>query len=341
MEIMTDQALNHHVDDLRVPYLEGLLSSEERSSFEDHVRQCPACASKLEEMSHWVSTFKENAAEMCPDSWEVFDFVRSGKDPRGIISSHLDTCPSCRADAESLGADVSKRTMPADLWQKMKSLSGKQPASRRAEPSYQWILDAVDRIVDVFRPVALVPLTVAAAVFLIVLLYPFGPAPIKVALSSVNWGPEPSALNIMGAEPSTGLPLEAKRERLGVVIVFSDVKRLPDQNLVDSFYRALEPPRNVRDRYQVVSPKELERTAGEDILKAADDSALIALMRSKLNVSKAFIVEVVPQEDKFAVLARLIDTGDGRVIRTWNSGKLTKAELVSALEDSTRSIFHP
>ena len=102
---------------------------------------------------------------------------------------------------------------------------------------------------DLFRPVALVPLAVAAAVFLIVLLHPFGPAPIKVALSSVTWGPEPSALNIMGGDSSTSLPAETKQERLGVVIFFSNVKQIPDQNHIDSFYRALEPPRSIRDRY--------------------------------------------------------------------------------------------
>lgn len=338
---MTDQALDRHVDDLRVPYLEGLLSPEERSSFEDHVRQCPACASKLMEMSRWISTFKDNAAEMCPDGWELFDYVRSGKDPRGLMSSHLKTCASCRADAESFKTHAYRKAVPADLWRKMASLSGKQPASRGAERSYQWILDVLGRVMDLFRPVALVPLTVAAAVFLIVLFYPSGPAPMKVALSSVNWGPEPSTLNIMGSDSPTRLPAEAKRERLGVVILFSDVKQIPDQNSIDSFYRALEPPRNVRDRYHIVSPKELRRVAGADLRKAADDKALTDVMRSKLSISNALIVEIVPKDDRYGILARLIDTGSGHVIRTWSSGKLTESELVSALEDSTQSLFHP
>ncbi len=338
---MTNQVLDHHVDDLRVPYLEGLLSPEERLNFEEHVRQCPACTSKLEEMSHWASVFKDIAREMCPDGWELFDYVRSGKDTRGIISSHLDTCPSCRADAESFRADASKRAMPADLWQKMKSLSGKQSASRVAERPYRWILDAMDKVMDLFRPVALVPLTVAAAIFIIVLLYPSGPAPIKVALSSVNWGPEPSALNIMGTESPVSSPAEAKRERLSVVIFFSNVKQFPDQNRIDSFYRALEPPKDLRDRYHVVSPLELKRVAGEYLSKAADDKALISVMRSRLNISKALMVEIVPKDDGYGILARLIDVGTERVIRTWNSGNLTEGELASALEDSTQLLSGP
>ena len=338
---MTEQALDHHVDDLRVPYLEGLLSPEERSSFEDHVRQCPSCASKLTEMSRWISAFKDNAAEMCPESWELFDYVRRGDDPRGMMSSHLKTCASCGADAESFKARAAAQVVPADLWRKMTSLSGKQPASRGAERLHQWISDAAGRVMDLLRPAVLVPITVAATVFAIVLLYPTGPAPIKVALSSVNWGPGPSALNIMGTDSQTGLPAGAKRERLGVVILFGKVKQVPDQNRIDSLYRALEPPGSVRDRYQVVSPLELRRAAGADLRKAADDKALIAVMRSKLGISKALMVEIAPKDDRYEILARLIDTGSGHVIRTWNSGKLTKAELVSALEDSTQSLFHP
>jgi hypothetical protein len=257
------------------------------------------------------------------------------------MQSHLKTCASCRADAESFKAYTSKQVIPADLWQKMKSLSGKQPVGRAVERSYQWILDAVDRVMDLFRPAVLVPLTVAAALFIIVILHPSGPAPIQVALSSVNWGPEPSALNIMGNEAPTSLPAEAKQERLGVVNFFSNVKQIPDQNHIDSFYRALEPPRSIRDRYHVVSPMELRRVAGEDLLKAADDKALIAGMRSKLSIAKALVIEIVPRGDRYGILARLIDTGTEQVTRTWNSGNLTEAELVSALEDSTQLLLRP
>src|SRR5271157_159548 len=110
---MTDQVSNHHMDDLRLPYLEGLLSPEEQSNFEAHLRKCRACTSKLEEMSQWVSTFKDNAPEMCPEGWELFDYVRSGKDPSGMMLSHLKTCASCRADAESFRAYTSKQVVPA------------------------------------------------------------------------------------------------------------------------------------------------------------------------------------------------------------------------------------
>jgi hypothetical protein len=86
---------------------------------------------------------------------------------------------------------------------------------------------------------------------------------------------------------------------------------------------------------------QLRRAAGADLVKAADDKALIAVMRSKLGISEALIVEIAPKDDGYGILARLIDTGSGRVIRTSSSGKLTKAQLISALEDSTQSLLRP
>ena len=127
---MKDQLLDDHVDDLRLPYLEGLLSPEEKASFEDHLDQCPACKSKLEEMSRWASVLGENAHEMCPDAWELFDYVRSGKDLRGTISSHVETCHLCSTDVESFRKEISAEAVPEALWKKMQNLSQARVADR-------------------------------------------------------------------------------------------------------------------------------------------------------------------------------------------------------------------
>ena len=338
---MKNQVLNHHVDDLRLPYLEGLLSPEERSNFEDHLRKCTVCTSKLEEMSRWTSVFKDNAREMCPDGWQLFDYVRSGKDTLGIMSSHLETCPSCLADAESFKAYTAKQGVPSDLWKKMQALPGTPLVDRAAGRSYQWVLETLDRLMELFRPAVLAPVAVAAAVLIIVFLYPARPAPRMVALSSVNWGPEPSALNLMGKDLPTSLPTGAQKERLGMVILLSNFKHLPDQNRIDSFYRALEPSKDIRDRYDVVSPEELRRVAGEDLMMAADDKALVEGIRSTSKISKALVIEIVPSRERYGIVARLIDTATGGVTGKSDSWNLTEAELTSAMEDATQALLHP
>ena len=336
---MKDEFPDQHVDDLRLPYLEGLLSSEERSNFEDHLRQCPTCTSKLEEMSRWVSSFKENAREMCPEEWELFDYVRSGKDPHGMMSSHLDACPLCRADAESFEAVASKQTVPADLWRKMKGLSGAPVVDRSVGASYQWIWEAVDRLMDLFRPAVLAPVAVAVTILIVVFLYPAGPTARMVALSSVKWGPAPSSWTLMSPDRPTSLPDGAKKERLGAVILFSNVKHLPDQNLTDSFYRAIEPAKQIRDQYDVVSPEELRQVAGEELLKASDEKALVEVMRSKMKISKAVVIEIVPSKEKYGIVAHLIDTATGGIIGKQDSWNLTEAQLAPALESATKSLL--
>jgi hypothetical protein len=338
MEIMKDPMLDHHVDDLRLPYLEGLLGPEERSKFEDHVRKCPDCTSKLEEMSHWASVFENNARDMCPEGWQLFDYVRTGQDSTGMVSSHLEKCPLCLAEAESYKAHPSSQAMPEDLWKKMQSLSGKPTVDRSAGPSYQWVWETLDRIRDLFRPAVLAPVAVAAVLLIVVFLYPAGPAPRMVALSSVNWGPD---LTLMSKGVRRTAPVEAKKERLGAVILLSNFKRLPDQDRIDSFYRAIEPAGDIRERYEILSPDKLKQMAGEEPLRAVDDKALAEGMRSRLKISKALVIEIVSGGEKYGILSRLVDTSNGATIKKRDSWNLTEAELPSALEDATRSLLTP
>ncbi len=342
---MKDQVQDDHVDDLRLPYLEGLLSPEEKANFEEHLDQCPACKSKLEEMNRWTSILSENAREMCPDAWELFDYVRSGKDLRGTISSHVEACHLCSTDVESFRKDMSAQAVPQALWKKMQALSGKPAADRPHESAYQWFLDKLGSLMELFRPTMLVPAAVAVTILLVVFLYPTGPAPTVVALSSVKWGPEPSALNLMGSDKDSILPSgakeewEAKKETFGVVILFSNVKQPPDRNLTDSLYRAVEPPKDVRDRYNVVSPDEIRQVAGKDLLNAPDESSLIKIMRSKLKISRALVIEVVPSGNRYGIVARLINTDSGAASEKWDSWNLTDGELPDALERAAEALL--
>jgi hypothetical protein len=160
-----------------------------------------------------------------------------------------------------------------------------------------------------------------------------------VALSSVKWGPEPSALNLMGSDKDSILPSEANKELLGVVIRFSKVKQTPDKNLIDSLYRAVEPPKNVRDRYSLVSPDEIRQVAGKDLLNARDEESLVKVMRSKLKISKAFVIEIVPSGDRYGVVARLINTDTGAATEKWDSWNSTEAELPATVERAGEALL--
>ncbi len=337
---MKDQASCDHLDDFRLPYLEDLLSPEERASFEEHLDQCPACKSKLEEMSRWNSILTENAGEICPDSWELFDYVRVGKDPRGTISSHLETCLLCRPDAETFRKEISEAAVPEALWKRMQSLSGTPVAERPHHTASQWVMEKLATLMDLLQPRMLVPVAVAATVLIVVLLYPTGPAPMRVALSSVNWGAQPSGWDLMGAQTNGISPTGAKKEVLGIVILFSNLKRPPNQDLTDSLYRAIEPPKEVRDSYEVVSPDEIRRAAGEDLLNAPDERSLVKVLLSKAKISKALLIERLPSGNRYGVVARLINAETGVTEEKRDSWNLAEAELPAALEHATEALLH-
>jgi hypothetical protein len=253
-----------------------------------------------------------------------------------MVSSHLDKCPLCLAEAESFKAHASKRPMPADLWKKMETMSGKPSVDRSAGSSYQWVWDTLDRIRYLLRPAVLAPVAVAAVLLIVVFLYPAGPAPRMVALSSVNWGPD---LNLMSKGVPRTAPVEAKKERLGAVILLSNFKHLPDQDRIDSFYRAIEPSGDIREHYEVLSPDELKQTAGEGPLRTADDKALAEGMRSRLKISRALVIEIVSSGAKYGIVGRLMDTANGATIGKREIWNLTEAELPTALENASQSLL--
>lgn len=338
---MKGKASDHHVDDMRLPYMEGLLSPEERADFENHVRRCPDCASKLEEMSRWVSVVKDNARALCPDGWELLEYAQTGKDPRGTISRHLKQCDPCSADVESFRTSTVKQGVPADLWAQMKRLSVGASAVRATESRLEWVREMLGMLADLFRPAVLVPAAVAVVVLIVAVSYHMTPVPRMVALSSVTWGTGTSGLDLMGGERSATLPADTEKKRLATVLLLTNFKHPLDQNRVDSLYRALEPPSRVRERYQIVSPEEFKHVAGQDLLGAADDKALAGTMRGKLNIAELVIIELVKEGERFGIRTRLLDTATGTTIGQHDWGNINQADLASAMEKATLSLVDP
>jgi hypothetical protein len=324
---------DHHMEGLRLPYLEGLLSPEEKADFEDHIHDCPVCRAKLAEMNHWASTLAANAQAMCPEPWELFDYVTTGKDALGIVSSHLDKCPSCSEVADSFRTHADREGVPGHLWEKMRGTAGEPPAERRTAPLSDRLIELLDRLWFFCRPVVLVPAAVAATVLLLIVFYPTHPATRLVALSSVTWTPESSTLNIMGDSPPESLPADAKKKRLAVVILLTNFKQPPDQNRIDSFYRSIEPPINIRDRYDLVSPAVFDHAIGRDPARPVDDQSIVAGMRSKLEVSEVLLVEIVQSGKSFSIEARLRNTGTGSITKETDTRNLTEGELIPKLGD--------
>ncbi len=328
-----------HVDKLWLAYLEGLLSPEERSEFEEHIHNCSECESKVEETRRWASLLKENPRVMCPELWEIFDQICKGNEPLGIGSSHLNECPSCREIAESFKTCRSKQGMPNELWARMTELSGETLAHRPPPSGPGLLTRAVDRLLDLIRPIALVPAAVAIGILFLVIFYPTHPTQRTLALSSVNWAADSSGLGLMGKEPPETPSTEAHKNRLAIVVFLTNFKHPPDQNQIDDFYRSIEPPIDIRTRYDVVSPAELKRTIAPDALKSAEDESIAAEMTSKLGISRLLVLDISQSGKGFAIRARLRDTTTGSFLKEQGSENLTEAQIIPVLEKMTGSML--
>lgn len=328
-----------HVDKLGLAYLEGLLSPDEKAEFEEHIHNCSECESKIEETRRWASLLKENPRAMCPELWEIYDQVWKGKQPLGIGSSHVQECAPCHEIAESLKTCRSEQGMPNELWVRMTELSG-ETLAHRPQPSGPGLLTrALDRLLDLIRPIALVPAAVAIGILFLVIFYPAHPTQRTLALSTVNWSADSSGLGLMGKEPPETTSTQAHKKRLAIVVFLTNFKHLPDQNRIDDFYRSIEPPIDVRARYDVVSPGDLERTIAPEALKSAEDESIAAEMTSKLGISRLLVLEISQSGKGFAIRARLSDTTTGSIFREQGSENLTEAQIIPVLEKMTGSML--
>jgi hypothetical protein len=323
--------ISAHVGELTLPYLEGLLSPEQTSMFEEHVRNCSDCESKLQESLRWTAFLKDNKRVMCPEPWEIFDLICKGQDPLGIVSSHLDTCPSCTEIAVSFKACHSPQRMPNDLWAQAKVFFEESSAEPHGQSGHHWLGGALDRLLNLFRPITLLPAAMAAAVLFLLILYPLHSVHRSPALSSVKWSAEPSSLGLMGKEPPDYAPSEAQKKRLAIVIVLTNFKVSPPQSRIDDFYRSLEPPIALRYRYDVVSPADLE-TVRPDLTKASDDKSIAKAVNSRLGISRLLIMEISQSGREFDIAARLTDATTGDVLDEQNTKNVTAERLIPALE---------
>jgi len=185
-----------------------------------------------------------------------------------------------------------------------------------------------------------VPAAVALTVLLVVMFYPAHPVTRVVALSPVTWGPEPSVLNLMGERVPEAMPTGAKKKRLAIVILLSNFTHLPEQNRIDTLYRSLEPPIEVRDRYDLISPAVFDHTIGGDPAVGTDDRSIVAALRSRLDVSEVLLVDIKQSGKNIVIEARLRNAVTGGITRQSEVRSVPEGELIPKLEQVVLDVLH-
>jgi hypothetical protein len=329
---------NGHVEEWQLAYLEDLLSPDEISRFERHLEQCADCAKQLEEMSGWISLLKSNKAALCPEESELFDYACGRKDATGVLASHLVLCSSCRNTLESFEACTHQGRMPDALWKKMTRLD-KPPARETTRIRYARLYGLWEQLLDLFSPPLALAGAVAVGILAVVLLVPFfstsGPF---LGLSSVAWAPDSSVSNLMGV-PGAAPPEMTRKERLAVIIYFENFGRKPDRERIDDFYRLLDPGRDVRLHYDVVSPCQIKEAVESAGMKGDGREEILHVLKDKLSVSRTVILELSQKRGLFSVDASLTDNATGAVVGRRKISHVREARLSEELEAAADSVL--
>jgi hypothetical protein len=339
MKISNSDAFNEHIEELRLAYLEGLLPPEERSKFEEHLKQCPDCAKQTEDMFRWIALVKTNKDALCPEEWELFDYACGRRNFTDALASHMGHCPSCRKSVEEFRAPAPKESVSEALWERM-TLLDERPARESSGIRDTRIYRLWEQLANLFSPPLALAGAMAAAILVVVLLYPSGPSGPLLGLSSVAWTPDHAFSNLMG-EPA-GHPTDiAGKERLAAVIYFRDFKRKPEGERIDSLYRLLDPGREVRLHYNVVSPSQVKEALERSGMNKGAKDEVLRVLRDKLSVSRALVMELSEEGDRFRIHAWLMDTEVGTVVRESEIPDVRKANLSEEMEAASESVLKP
>jgi hypothetical protein len=287
-----------HPDGLLLPYLEDMLSPEERLDLERHLRGCERCSSELRELDRITASLRENKPAFCPDSAEIIQFSEGGHDPEGRISRHLKACPTCLALVEACRTESPPETMSPELWARLQERLGTKggtrvPVLEETSPGF------AERFRNWFRVPAFAAGAVAAAILLVVVLYPRDFTVPNMGLSSVTWEgvPKPKAI----------------RDRAVFLMTFKGLAEPLPQKRIDEIYQALKPDMELSERFEVISPSELRAAAksGEVWLDPKQLKETVESLHKKLNASRVAMITLEPSNGKYSVKVELWDAASG------------------------------
>lgn len=292
---------SEHPDELLLAYLEDALSPEQKLQVDRHVSSCERCSSELQELGGITAALKNNRQVFCPDSSVIHEFVETGRDPEGAVSTHVKVCPTCFALAEALRTEPASEKMPTQLWERVQDRLGATNATPISPPD-----ESAPGLVERFRQWLSIPTfaagAVAAAILLVVIFYPRDVTVPGMGLSSVTWEGVP--------KPKAVLP------RAAFIMTFKGQTEPLRQARVDDIYRALKPDMELSERFQVISPAEIRAAAksGDVLLDPQRPRETVESLNKKLNVSRVAVLLVEPSDGKFTVKIELMDASSGAVL---------------------------
>ena len=211
--------------------------------------------------------------------------------------------------------------MPAELLAKVRERLGQFPVAETTETGQKRSFFSWDWIPEHFRRPALGVAAAVAAILVVVLIYPHEQMETMVGLSAVAWENAP--------RPKTGV--DSPRKRSAVLIFFKNFKDPLPRDKVDSLYQALEPPIEVNEKFDVISPADLSKAISRGEVDPFNRKKLLEDLDENLNAVKVVLVTVEPATQGFDVKCDLMRTSDGIRLKKRIAKGVTEANLASTV----------
>ena len=278
--------------DLKLPYLEDLLAPEEVAEFEDHLKGCPDCAADLDSTRRLAETLRQHPEALCPEPWEIFD---NAEDPEVLsagMKRHIDRCPQCKEYAEAFAARAPETGIPEDLWKKMAPVM-ENPA--RTEPrgaeTPNWLERMFEVVREAFRAPGFAIATAAAAILVVVFVYPTLKTEPSARLSNSQWESVLIKRQLMG--PSIGSAAGAgRKDRIAELIFMPEDSNVGPANWIDKLYSRLEPSDELLNRFAWITPAEVNEALVSSGVDMTDKEKIRDLLRRELGVSLLIFITI-------------------------------------------------
>ncbi len=312
---------NQHPDKLLLPYLENILSLDEKLMVEEHLQSCPECSQTAERLRLTIELLARTREAFCPELWELYAFVHYHQDDRGSIAAHVNECPSCRETCDQWRQGVFSIDMPQELHQRLKErLQGQVIRPPKPEGLLTGLSELLSRLL---RVPSIAGAAVAVAALLLIVFWPHEIPQEIMAPSTVTW-----------TGVSRPKAFQPDRKRIAIIISLKGFPSPLSQQEVDSLYRAVAPDMSMFEQFDFVTPAAITDAVRRLDPPPRDSGDVLTILRGQLGVSQALVMTVQPLAEGFEIDSRMIDLAS-RHSMGQQRGKVDKK---SDLEPKIRSI---
>jgi predicted anti-sigma-YlaC factor YlaD len=340
MKNMDGHRLTEHPEELLLAYVEGIVSDDDRSRVEKHIESCSDCRSEVLELEKAISALKKHKDVLCPELWELFDFLQDHKDPGGKVADHLTKCPLCREELERLKQGCDALAAPEPIRKVFREQREQEFEPETAEPNASIFTRLRELIAPVLaRPMLAIGSAVAVAL-LVFFFYPGRQVQPIIALSSINWQSRDASgaklmsksLQLMGPSMSTAVP-KRPRPRVAVLLIFLGFGRPYPQESIDSLYCSLSPSPEIGKRVELITPSQVKEVLSTLAARSTDPELLANNLFEKLNLSGVLYLRITAGSAGYRIDGDVADAATRTSVGKRQTSVPTRNDLPGALRD--------